>query len=95
MSSKKLTLQGKIPSKKYRTIKELRDADFLDVPLYQLSMKKKMDKEKLYEFDSVEDIDEFENFRNKIRLYEENKLEFKDDEERIRFLYRMDLIKSK
>ena len=95
MSSKKLTLQGKIPSKKYRTIKELRDADFLDVPLYQLSMKKKMDKEKLYEFDSVEDIDEFENFRNKIRLYEENKLEFKDDEERIRFLYRLELIKCK
>ena len=93
MSSKKLTLQGKIPSKKYHTIKELRDADFLDVPIYQLLTKKKLDKEKLYECDSVEEIDEFQDFLNKVSLFEQNKLEFKDAEERIRFLYRMDLLK--
>ena len=95
MSSKKLTLQGKLPSKKYHTVKELRDADILDVPLYQLSTKKKLDKEKLYEHDSIEEIEEFENFLNKVRLFEQNKLEFKDDEERIRFLYKMELLKSK
>ena len=94
MSSKKLTLTGKLPSKKYYTIRELRDADFLDVPLYQLPIKEQLDKEKLYEYDSVEEIDEFQDFLNKVRLFEQNKLEFKDVEERIRFLYRMILLKA-
>ena len=94
MSSKKLTLLGKLPSKKYITVKELRDADILDVPLYQLPMKKKIDKDYLYEFDSVEEIEEFEKFLEKIKLFNENKLEFKDEEDSIRFHYKMDLLKS-
>ena len=55
MSSKKLTLNGKIPSKKYYTIKELEDADINDVPLYQLSIKKKLDREKFFECDDVDE----------------------------------------